>query len=201
MNIKTRSIKFVFTAGVLFGFLPVLFGAPHSNASAPKVQESVAPAKEIVVPRSALTNEERIILAEQRAVETSPPPQPVVTEYPEGFGQCASWMHAAFSVGWPANEWATMDRIMYRESRCIHTSFNETDPNGGSWGLMQINGFWCKPNRWTDRGFLQDHGVLNSCDELFNPYVNMRAALAIWQYGEDQHGCGWKAPWLISCKK
>jgi hypothetical protein len=198
MNKPNRSIKFVLTAGVLMGFLPVLFGAPNSKAVAPLMEVKAESVKQVSVPRSAFGEEDRMISIANQQPEA--PPVPIIV-YEEAYGQCAPWMHAALSVGWPADQWSIVDRVMHRESRCTNTAFNDTDPNGGSWGLMQINGFWCKPNRWTEQGFLQDHGVLNSCDELFDPYVNLSAALAIWQYGEDQHGCGWKAPWLISCKK
>lgn len=201
MKPNKRTIKTIFTAGLMLGFLPVLFGAPNSKAVAPSIELTKAPAP-VVVPDAAFTKEDLQMMQAEKEEEVTAPPSDVVTIPLEpGYGQCAEWMNIALAAGWAKEEWATVDRVMFRESRCLPGAFNDTDPNGGSWGLMQINGFWCKPNRWTKQGFLQDRGVLSSCDELFDPYVNVTAALAIWMYGEEQHGCGWKGPWLISCKK
>jgi hypothetical protein len=68
------------------------------------------------------------------------------------------------------------------------SSFNDKDPNGGSLGLMQINFFWCKPNRYTQRGFLQDRQALTKCSNLADPAVNLTAALVIFE------NSGW-GPW------
>jgi len=38
--------------------------------------------------------------------------------------------------------------------------------------LMQINGVWCE---W----YMQSLNILETCDDLFDPRVNMRAAKAI----------------------
>lgn len=116
-------------------------------------------------------------------------------------GDCAEWRSLAIATGWEESEWKTINRVMFRESRCLPYVTNEEDPMGGSFGLLQINGFWCKPSRWTPNGFLQDKGVLETCADLYDPAINLLAARAIWQYGEDKHGCGWKGPWLVSCKK
>ena len=43
-------------------------------------------------------------------------------------------------------------------------------------------------------GWLQEQGVLDSCDDLYNATLNIRAALAIYRYGVDKHGNGW-GPW------
>ena len=63
-----------------------------------------------------------------------------------------------------------------------------TDPNGGSYGIMQINGFWCLPNSNWPIGWLQAHGILATCDDLFNATINLQAARAI------QSLSGWQ-PW------
>lgn len=115
------------------------------------------------------------------------------------YGPCGEWHDLAMSLGWPEEEWPTLSFVMHRESRCNIDSFNPTDPSSGSRGLLQINGFWCRPNRWTDHGWLQDNGILTTCDDLYTPEVNLRAGLAIWQYGEEKHGCGWRGPWATRC--
>jgi len=115
------------------------------------------------------------------------------------YGRCGEWYDLALSVGWPSSEWPTLSKVLYRESRCNWNSHNKTDPNSGSRGLMQINGYWCRKSQWTDRGWLQDKQILNVCDDLYNPTINLKAGLAIWLYGEQKHGCGWRGPWATPC--
>jgi hypothetical protein len=62
-----------------------------------------------------------------------------------------------------------------------------TDPNGGSYGIMQINGFWCIPNTHWPTGWLQAQGLVTTCDDLYSATANLQAALAIWQ------DSGWQA--------
>lgn len=87
-----------------------------------------------------------------------------------------------------------VDYIMWRESRCNHMVINRDDPNGGSLGLFQINKFWCKPNRYTKQGFLQDAGVLTKCKELYNPETAAKAFMAIYDYAYNRYGDGF-GPW------
>lgn len=116
------------------------------------------------------------------------------------YGRCGEWHDLAISVGWPETEWSTLSYVLYRESRCNIGSHNKTDPMSGSRGLMQINGYWCKKSKWSDAGWLQDRGILSTCDDLYHPTANLRAGLAIWLYGEDKHGCGWRGPWATKCR-
>lgn len=116
------------------------------------------------------------------------------------YGKCGEWRELALLVGWPANQWPTLSYVLYRESRCNIDSWNKTDTNGGSRGLMQVNGYWCRPNRWSDKGWLQDMQILNTCEDLFDAETNLRAGLAIWLYGEQKHGCGWRGPWATKCQ-
>jgi hypothetical protein len=117
------------------------------------------------------------------------------------YGKCGEWRELALLVGWPAEEWPTLSYVLYRESRCNIGSHNKTDPMSGSRGLMQINGYWCRPSQWSKAGWLQDRGILTTCDDLYNPEINLRAGLAIWLYGEEKHGCGWRGPWATPCNK
>jgi len=114
------------------------------------------------------------------------------------YGQCGEYHDLAINVGWPEKEWKTLSRVMYRESRCNTNSLYKKDPNGGSRGLIQINGYWCRPSRYSKAGWLQDQGILNSCEDLFNPEVNLRAGLAIFNYSKVKNKCGWR-PWATRC--
>lgn len=87
-----------------------------------------------------------------------------------------------------------VDYVMWRESRCRQVAFNPTDPHGGSYGLFQINAYWCKPNRYFKNGVLQSWGIVESCEDLFNPWVNALAFMAIFDYAERYYGDGW-IPW------
>ena len=101
---------------------------------------------------------------------------------------CGQVFNMAKYVGWPVNELSTVVAVAFRESRCQVDAFNPKDPNNGSAGVMQINYFWCKPSQYWPRGYLQAHGILNDCAELFDLETNLRAALAIYRYSE-----GWRA--------
>lgn len=128
-------------------------------------------------------------------------PEEIIHQARLQYGKCGEWHDTAIAVGWPETEWPTLSFVLYRESRCNIGSWNKTDPNSGSRGLMQINGFWCRPNRYDPNGFLKSVGVLNTCDDLFDGETNLRAGLAIWTYGENKHGCGWRGPWATPCGK
>lgn len=116
------------------------------------------------------------------------------------------WIDLARSIGWPTEQLAHLDYVIERESRGKPDAWNRDDPMGGSRGLTQVNGFWCKRTKYNDHdaGFLAKAGVLDSCDDLFDPEVNLRAALTMWTYGVEEHGCGW-GPWRTKgwnpCKK
>jgi hypothetical protein len=101
------------------------------------------------------------------------------------------WWSLALSVGFTDEQMPTLDRIMYRESRCDPTQLNATDPNGGSISLTQINRFWCLPSRYYPSGYLQTVGVLDTCDDLYEPEINLRAALALVAYSESVGLSSW----------
>lgn len=101
---------------------------------------------------------------------------------------CDDLVSLAASVGWPIEHLQTLKEIARRESgvTCAPTAFNADDPNGGSYGSLQINGYWCLPNTYWPIGYLQAHGLVESCDDLFNATTNLRSALAIfYETGSD----------------
>jgi hypothetical protein len=126
------------------------------------------------------------------ADEQRQPTTTVVTTIPPMMDRCPEWQTVALEQGWPADEQLlnTLDRVIYRESRCDPTQHNPEDPMGGSHGLTQLNGFWCRPTQYWPDGWLQTHDELATCDDLYDPATNLRAALLIW------HNSGW-APWGI----
>ena len=90
----------------------------------------------------------------------------------------------AVNLGWPVEEYEKLIMVITRESNGIATSHNTKDPMTGSYGLMQINGFWCKG----ENSFLQKAGLLTSCEMLLDPQINLRAGLIIFTRS------GW-SPW------
>lgn len=102
--------------------------------------------------------------------------------------KCPQWWDTAVSVGWLRKNLVTLDFVMWRESRCNASAFNPKDPNGGSRGLVQINGFWTP--------WLRSRGVLKRSEGLFNPEVALRSALEIYGYGHEKYGNGW-GPWNL----
>jgi len=96
--------------------------------------------------------------------------------------RCPMWWSLALDVGFTIEQMPTLDRIIFVESRCDETQHNASDPNGGSHSLTQINGYWCRPSRYYPDGYLQTVGVLTTCDDLYTPEINLRAALALVDY-------------------
>jgi hypothetical protein len=108
----------------------------------------------------------------------------------EPLTDCQYALKLASQAGWPLTEMGTVARIIYRESACQVDAYNAKDINGGSYGLYQINGFWCRPNKYWPTGWLQAQGILKTCEMLFDPVINTNSALAIW------HNSGY-GPWAL----
>jgi len=100
--------------------------------------------------------------------------------------KCPQWWNLATQEGWSRSLLPKLDKIMWRESRCSLYAINKDDPNKGSWGLMQVNGFWVK--------YLSSRGILERLRDLQDPSTNLRSALAIYNYADARHGNGW-GPW------
>ena len=90
----------------------------------------------------------------------------------------------AVNFGWPVEEYETLVRVITRESNGIALAHNTDDPMSGSYGLMQINGFWCRGAN----SYLQKAGLITSCEMLLDPQINLRAGLIIFTRS------GW-SPW------
>lgn len=99
---------------------------------------------------------------------------------------CEQFSALAVNLGWPADQRTVLESVIKRESNCTPNAINRKDPNGGSRGLMQINGFWTP--------WLIERGIITSAKNLLQADVNLRAGLAIYNYGVERHGFGW-GPW------
>jgi hypothetical protein len=99
---------------------------------------------------------------------------------------CPQWWQTAVDAGWRESLLPTLDYLMWRESRCDPTQHNTDDPNGGSRGLVQINGFWTP--------WLASRGIVKRSEGLFGPQRNLRSALAIYNYADARYDNGF-GPW------
>jgi hypothetical protein len=208
------------TSGILIGATLLFAGVAVAQTAADKQVESIRPDRlppeQIVLPQEEPVVQIQEVSEPEPSLDTMTPYQwgslsvQVMNESPDIWethkyiqrgihGKCGEWHDLAISVGWPESEWPTLSYVLYRESRCNIGSHNKTDPMSGSRGLMQINGFWCKPNKYSSHGWLQDNNILQTCQDLYHPTTNLQAGLAIWYYGEVKHGCGWRGPWATRC--
>jgi hypothetical protein len=98
-----------------------------------------------------------------RSAETVPVATTVTT--PALTGRCGRWEQTALAAGWPLEQWPTVDRIMWCESRCDPHARNRS----GAAGLMQVMPGW-----WHGR-------------DPYDPTANLAMARAV--YGAQ----GWPA--------
>jgi len=101
--------------------------------------------------------------------------------------KCPQYETTILSVGFTFKELPVIDAIIYRESRCLSYVVNRTlnKDKSHDYGLTQINGrSWCEPTRYYPDGYLQTLGILNECDDLLNPVINLEAAFALFTYSK-----------------
>jgi hypothetical protein len=99
---------------------------------------------------------------------------------------CQQFSALAVNLGWPVKQRDKLEYVMQRESRCTPNSHNKRDTIGQSYGLLQINSFWCEgPN-----SYLQKAGLITSCENLLQAQTNLKAGLIIWTRS------GW-SPWRL----
>ena len=113
---------------------------------------------------------------------------PPTTTLPAYVNTCTQVAALALAEGLPQDQLETALKVAVRESRCTSDAYNAYDTNGGSYSIYQINGYWCLPNTYWPTGWLQAKGILQTCDDLFDPTINTRAMVAIWR------NSGW-LPW------
>jgi hypothetical protein len=71
--------------------------------------------------------------------------------------------------------------IIRLESGCLPTALGDKTV-GGSYGLLQIHcPTWGLPNRYNEIGWLQARGIIETCEDLFEPITNLVAGLLIWR--------------------
>lgn len=141
----------------LWGFVSLL-GAPNAQSEAssvmPKAPISVQPY--LIEPTTTTT-------------------EPLMTIDPYAT-PAVQFAQLAINLGWPVSEYDMLVKIIQRESGGNPSAWNKQDPLSGSYGLLQLNGFWCRGKN----SYLQGLGVVNNCKSLLDPETNLRAGLVIW---------------------
>jgi hypothetical protein len=93
---------------------------------------------------------------------------------------CTGWVEKARQVGWPEQTLPTLAVILRRESACQPAALGDKD-KGGSYGLLQVHcPTWGTANRYNEIGWLQARGIIETCEDLFEPITNLVAGLLIW---------------------
>lgn len=160
-----------------FTLLLLTFSPSLTNSlTAPAITESpiqtTPPPTEIVVKRDLPTT-----------TTTTVPlsPEQLIEKARAEHGPCGEFYETAIAVGWPAEEWPQLSKIMFRESRCLPEACSESDSGRvcRDWGLMQINEY-----SW--RRTILSHGY--QMKDMWNPQHNLSFALWLW------HNYGW-GPW------
>ena len=134
-----------------------------------------------------------LLEAPQTTVE-APVAVTTTTEAPITPGDCQAFVALAARMGWPTEELPTLRRVMVAESGCDPQALGDVS-RGGSYGLMQIHTpTWCKPSRYWPTGYLQAAGVVDAdnCHALFDPALNLYAALIVWRAGGWQQWATWR---------
>ena len=99
--------------------------------------------------------------------------------------KCGVWFPLAIQQGWPDNPiiLKTLDRIMWRESRCQPAA--DSGPDHGLMQINQIHSDYIEQLGWTHEG-------------MKDPAANLRFAWLLYSGREAKGQCGWK-PWSIEC--
>jgi hypothetical protein len=120
---------------------------------------------------------------------------------------CPKAMKIARKVGFARKDLPTLDRIIYRESRCqpkavgwnYRSGMDHTDCRLQPWpqyrrckavrsadfGLTQIN-----DSSWVT--YLRNRKIIKSSEDLLNPETNLRAAKALYDYSLSRGYHAWK---------
>ena len=86
---------------------------------------------------------------------------------------CAEWADTALRAGFAPSDLPIALQIMELESMCLP---GEIGDNGQSFGLMQINDYWCTPQKFWPQGYLQTQRLIDDCADLLDPATNLNVA-------------------------
>ena len=153
------------------------------------------PLPTIPAPSVAQTASERVIRPDLGQVIPTTPT--TTTTLPAT--KCAEWYPLFVETGFDPALWDWASRVLYRESRCQPTAYNNKSHDIGLWQINAAS--WCKPNKYNTHpaGWLGGQGIITTCDDLTDPAKNMASAYAMFLYSEQKNGpgMGWW-PWRLT---
>lgn len=100
----------------------------------------------------------------------------------------ARLVHSTFARYYGVDVASEMVRCMYRESHGDEKAANWRDSNGGSFGLLQINGI----HRWKRESMAAFRA------RMWNPVENVAQAVRLYRDARDIYGNGFQ-PWGGGC--
>ncbi len=105
---------------------------------------------------------------------------------------CGEHYDTAIRSGWTPEEWPKLQKIMYRESRCLPNACSPSDSGRvcRDWGLMQINEY-----SWRRHIISQGYQM----SDMHDPYLNLKFARWIYELEVSNRGTGWGA-WKLPPK-
>jgi hypothetical protein len=173
--------KFLMALALTFTGLAVAYGGgspPVDNAPL------AVPAYNTV---EILSPEQQIDRIDALNASTAPPLPETTVAVVDAFAsyKCGVWLPLAISQGWPDNPviLKTLDRIMWRESRC--TADADSGPDHGLLQINEIHTKWLDDLGWTH-------------EDMKDPTANLRFAWLLYSGREANNQCGW-TPWAIKC--
>ena len=134
-----------------------------------------------------LTPEQQIDRIDALNASTAPPTPETTVAPVDAFAsyKCGVWFPLAIAQGWPDDPviLKTLDRVMWRESRC--TPDADSGPDHGLMQINQIHTKWLNDLNWTH-------------EDMKDPTANLRFAWLLYSGREANGQCGW-TPWSIKC--
>ena len=134
-----------------------------------------------------LTPEQQIDRIDALNASTAPPTPETTVAPVDAFAsyKCGVWFPLAIAQGWPDDPVVlkTLDRVMWRESRC--TPDADSGPDHGLMQINQIHTKWLNDLNWTH-------------EDMKDPTANLRFAWLLYSGREANGQCGW-TPWSIKC--
>lgn len=173
--------KFLLALALTFTGLAVAYGGGNPPTDAAPLANLPYNTVDILTPEQQIDR-----ITALNAVSEPPLPETTVAVV-DAFAsyKCGVWFPLAIEQGWPDNPIVlkTLDRIMWRESRCQPAA--DSGPDHGLMQINQIHSDYIEQLGWTFEG-------------MKDPTANLRFAYLLWSGREEEGQCGW-TPWRIEC--
>jgi len=173
--------RFLLALALTFTGLVVAYGGGNPPTDAAPLADLPYNTVDILTPEQQKARIEALnAVTEPSLPETTNAPVDAFASY-----KCGVWFPLAIEQGWPDNPIVlkTLDRIMWRESRCQPAA--DSGPDHGLMQINQIHSDYIEQLGWTHEG-------------MKDPTANLRFAYLLWSGREEEGQCGW-TPWRIEC--